>query len=190
MLVNDTSLPATFGPLLIRNNVFEIDSETAAGTAGVEIASTTGSHVENNTIVETPTSPLPVDGLLLSGTASVVVNNIISVGDLCIAARTMPDELRNNDLHACPLLFADSTAPAPANALQDIDQVNNLAGAIASGNLAIDPVLDVSAGFALTNASPRAVSEGGLDRSTSFVEDALGRPRTVPWSVGAFEFDP
>jgi hypothetical protein len=189
-LTNETILPDGYGPFRVRNNIFEVNSATAASGAGVEIGSTTGSQIQNNTIVEAADSTLPTRGLHISGTNAVVSNNIISVLNNCLSADTTPNEIKNNDLSGCPLLYSENSEPLPGNSLTLIDDVNNLSGIQSSGNIAVDPALDNTSDYRLSALSPINVVEGGLDLSIAFDYDADNNSRTVPWSMGAFEYDP
>jgi len=53
-----------------------------------------------------------------------------------------------------------------------------------------DPLLD-STDYSLTGSSPPAITEGGVNLSASWPDatDILGQARTVPWSMGAYEYD-
>jgi len=71
-------------------------------------------------------------------------------------------------------------------------------GGTASGNLDVDPVfaepgpLYGGADWHLSAGSPASVTEGGIDgsaRDWNVAYDADGNDRTVPWSIGAYEYD-
>lgn len=78
------------------------------------------------------------------------------------------------------------------------EAIINGEGGTASGNLSIDPVFEDAgllydgANWRLTAGSPISVTEGGIDGSTrdwNIGFDVNGNERTVPWSIGAYEYD-
>jgi hypothetical protein len=73
--------------------------------------------------------------------------------------------------------------------INDIDDVNALFGTDSSGNISVEPFLDSAQDYQLTENSPTSVTEGGLDLSSDFDTDKAGNLRTVPWSIGAYEYD-
>lgn len=171
------------GETIIRNNTIR------AKTMGLSNAS--NSVISNNTIQAG--NFLQAVGIT-TATSAAIVNNIISSGisdefyNICIDEQDSDSDpvlLSNNDLIGCTTLYRDEGAVNITN----IADVNALADINASGNISIPPNLDSSQDYRLTEASPVEVTQGGLDLSDNFSTDKAGDTRTVPWSMGAYEYD-
>jgi len=156
------------------------------------INSSSNSIISNNTIVvassDDPATPTTGIGISSSTLPPVIQNNIIALtAGTCIAGSfdtSEPVSLKHNDLTGCATLYADDTVR-----ITNIDDLNALSDTDASGNVSIPPNLDSTQDYHLTGASPVEVTQGGLDLSVDFSTDRAGNTRTVPWSMGAYEYD-
>jgi hypothetical protein len=185
-----TGISTTKGAPTIRNNTIK------GGTPG--IYNRVGSIISNNTIVgEGSRGP----AIINEHPSAIIQNNIFdmrdALGAICVAeagSNSDPASLRNNDLAGCSTLYCDEGLTdigmgVCVTAITNISDVNALAGTDASGNISIPPNLDSAQDYRLTTASPVEVTQGGLDLSADFNADKAGNARTVPWSMGAYEYD-
>lgn len=168
------------GQSIIRNNVLE------GGPNGIH--SSSNSQIINNTIVG---GWAGYKGIYVYGNTAppIIQNNIIDLTTgTCIYEATSsldPLSVKNNDLTGCTTLYVDDGVIE----ISDIAGVNALSDTDASGNISIPPNLDSAQDYRLTSTSPVEVRQGGLDLSSDFVTDIEGNTRTVPWSMGAYEYD-
>ncbi len=187
----------------IANNViWSANNETGANT-GIALASSTPSIVAN-TIVERGTAQARTTHIWFGSAFSAPTidnNNFIEIGlgqSYCLstgvpALQTEPVDpasLRNNNF-GCSRLYERPT-------LDDDDSVTTMlqleSFGFASGNVQVDPgVVDAQGGdFHLLDdgTAPCEVVGGGLDLSAvAGTFDFDGVPRSVAWSIGAFELD-
>ena len=194
---------SSLGDLIRNNRVFGGDGATFCFGIHME-----GMAVAENNTVDGGQCPTYSVALGYSQGESVIKNNILftSGGNnrLCFwedSGASNPAALLNNDLFDCPTALYVDFVPAGGtcpfwgngNCLTDVAAVNALADMStgASGNVSLDPAFaDRAAGdWHLTPASPIEIREGGLDLSAEFSDDFDGLPRSVPWSMGAFEQD-
>ncbi len=101
-----------------------------------------------------------------------------------------PTSLRNNDIFGCTTALyhnysgspSDITNISDVNNLTDIDNVKN--------NISVAPDFVSATDWHLQSSSPGAVKQGGIDLSSvGYNDDYDDVPRTVNWSIGAFEQD-
>ena len=185
-----TGIHTTKGAPVIRNNTIKF---TGVGGEAAGISNRAHSVISNNTIVGGSNLS---SGIYTTSTSTILQNNIIDMVDgICIAegdANSDPASLQNNDLTGCSTLYCDEgwdMMSLCAISLTNISDVNALVETAASGNISIPPNLDGSQDYRLTGASPIEVTQGGLDLSSDFNTDKAGYTRTVPWSMGAYEYD-
>jgi hypothetical protein len=177
-----------YGESVIRNNIIVI--EGGMGTTGIDVRGKT--VISNNTVVfrgSVPPTPLIV-GIDFGGKfSSVIQNNIIELvaanTTICAYGSSTTISLKNNDLTGCITLYSEDGT----GEINNIDDLNALSNIDASGNVSIQPNLDAAQDFRLTESSPVAVTQGGLDLSSDFNTDKAGNLRTAPWSMGAYEYD-
>lgn len=131
-----------------------------------------------------------VDGASASHT---IDNNILAQIKTCIYEENNPDlttkSARNNLLACSHALLRRGILPLATTIVQFENMYKNI-GALSSGNLSteIKFVDEAVADYRLAT-NPCVITEGGLDHSQMFTSDAEDQPRTVPWSIGAYESD-
>jgi hypothetical protein len=140
------------------------------------------------------------------GSAPEIINNIIftegGTNRYGIYEYTLdgdPAVVENNDIFNCPTALYydegdDSEYDEGNNGtnITDIASVNTLTDITVSANISTDPQFENMSGndYHLTADSPASVTEGGQDLSSEGIsEDMDENPRTVPWSMGAYEYD-
>ena len=152
-------------------------------------------------------------GIRLSiNSAPTIENNIIFTSgggsEYCIYEDfngSLPVSVRNNDLFSCPdAFYTDADGFGNLTLISDVNDFNKTtqsAGSPSSGNASDDPTfVDIDGADDIINtmadndwhlgpSSTTSVTLGGLDLSSSFTTDKDGVPRTVPWSIGAYEKD-
>lgn len=165
------------GSPIVRNNT--IDSGSASNAYGIYFSFNSEPVVENNIIMGPGTGYGIIEGSVASGPATV----------------------NNNDIFGFSYAFVDQDSGCGGSQVCSIAQMEALADMTASGNVSLDPVLEDIDGsdddpatmednlWALTAGSPSEVTEGGLDLSGEYTGDFSGATRTVPWSMGAYEYD-
>ena len=171
------------GAPVIRNNTIILEGINSYGVYNVS-----NSVINNNTIVGGGSGETWGVYTKLS-TSAIFQNNIIDItGGTCIAeddASSDPAVLKNNDLTGCTNLYYDEGTTNITN----IAGVNALSISDASDNVSISSILDSAQDYRLTGSSPIAVTQGGLNLSSDFSVDKEGHSRTIPWSIGAYEYD-
>jgi len=102
-----------------------------------------------------------------------------------------PASIKNNNIFKCTnALYQQGTSGTPVT---DIDDLNTIA--IAEGNVSVEPKFVSEVDLHLTLDSPEEIREGGKDLSglaadfPGIDKDCEGTPRTLPWSIGAYEID-
>ncbi len=140
------------------------------------------------------------------GAAPEIINNIIFTeggsnryGIYEYTPDGDPAKVENNDIFNCPTALYydegdDSEFDEGNNGVNitDIATVNGLTDTTAGANVSVDPQFTDWSGkdYHLTADSPASVTEGGQDLSTEGITDDMdGNERTVPWSMGAYEYD-
>ncbi len=168
-------------------------------------------QITSNTIVLDHDLAPPNTAIMVYGGGSgdgadeVINNNIIAPGRACISQEgsdfgndpLILGGVRNNNL-GCEILhqrFDIVSSGNPWTTDGEITSLASLHGQVdgASGNISEEPgVVDVESDWHLRTdgTTPCAVSRGGEDASaTHDAADYDGEDRTVPWSIGAFEYD-
>ena len=172
-----SGIKTTYGAPVIRNNTIK--------TRKTGISNRANSVISNNTIVG---GEFYSYGIINSQSTSLVIqNNIIDNFTDCIhelGSDSDPAAVSNNNLTECTLYVDEG-----ATFISNIADVNALSGTDASGNISVPPILDSAQDYRLTKTSPVEVTQGGLDLSSDFNTDKVGNTRTVPWSMGAYEYD-
>ncbi len=140
------------------------------------------------------------------GSAPEIINNIIftegGTDRYGIYEYTLdgdPAVVENNDIFNCPTALYydegdDSEYDEGNNGINinDIATINALTDITAGANVSVDPQFENMSGndYHLTTGSPTSVTEGGQDLSSEGIsEDMDENPRSVPWSMGAYEYD-
>ena len=126
--------------------------------------------------------------VLLAGAQAEVINNILLGSGACCGIRLTGDggvtALRSNDFLTCtePILRS-----ASGDEYGTVGEVEAYLGSVASSNLAdADPFFaDFPGGDYHITVNPVA----GVDLSAEFTADRDSVPRTLPWSIGAYELD-
>jgi hypothetical protein len=179
---------------VIRNNV--VYYEAGGGDfLGILCNNSTGVIIQNNTIrggQETGGS------LIYCWTSTCVIeNNILYASPEAVYGiyeadtASLPERVNNNDFYGCSPLYRGAVGPTSCGTVAAMEAY--LAGqpeaVPAAGNREEDPVfVDAAAqDYHLGGASP--LRDQGLDLSAWFGGDREGAPRTVPWSIGAYELD-
>jgi hypothetical protein len=172
--------------------------------------------VISNSVVVAGSAPTTVGIQLGSGRILSVANTIVatrSATGICIRELTAGanlEALHNSVLTGCATLYRDSGATNYTTESQ-LTAANINSGAPAGsvgGNLGPPTIPDVAAvGFAsfagndfhLTGSTPASITDGGRNTATSIcgtnsngtcgavTTDGDGAPRTVPYSIGAYE---
>ena len=184
------------GSAVIRNNVI------GSGTAAYGISEAGSSSViQNNTILGGNA------GIHMSLESSpTIVNNIVflSTTTYCINAvnedpLSEPAMVRNNNLDGWVVYLEGSTQHFGVNGTVTTGEGTEELSTW--GNVEEDSLFEDEIGgdeeirdmddndWHLTDESPAAVREGGMDLSGDFTTDRDGNPRTAPWSMGAYEKD-
>jgi len=202
---------------LIRNNLIH-GGGPAIASNGV-YCEDAYSQLENNTIYggSGSTSSFGVYLSHTGFTATTqpwLYNNIVFTGTInstCVseqAASADPVFLQNNVLTGCETIYYDMDGGCTGNADSDGDdntctfaEMEALGDIAAPNNVAVDPALEDEDGpdnnintmgdnlWSLSASSPATVTDGGMDRSAFYTGDYTGATRTVPWSIGAYEYD-
>lgn len=176
-------ISARGGAPIIRNNTIKLEGSRAYG-----IYNTPDSIISNNTIVGA--GSISSCGVYLQiSTLATLQNNIIDIaGGICIAeydSNSDPLSIKNNNLTGCGILYYDEGTTN----ITDITAVNTLLDTETADNVSLTSYLDVTKDYRLTANTPVAITEGGLDLSSDFSDDKNGSSRTVPWSMGAYEYE-
>lgn len=169
------------GTQTFRNNVVQL---SGTGTLVGLIDNISGTSVWNNTIIGVGGGSY--EGIRAVAAGGSYVNNIITLAaGVCVheyAVTSDPAQVENNDLFGCGVLYQDEGS----NDLTTISSVNTIDITVA-GNISVDPAVNAT-DASLTASSPTAVTQGGVDLSTDFTTDFMSNTRTVPWSMGAYEY--
>ncbi len=166
-------------------------------STGISLYNGSHAHVFNNTI-DGGAGLITSRGIYIWGSNPRIINNIFFISG-ATGARTGiyegdpgtsdPVELTNNNFFNCPVLYRNS---APLIDLLFIGDVNNPSnttqGGPASAAMNISVILTLDADFRIL-APPLSIRLGGADLTGSLNNDKDDNPRTVPWSIGAYEYD-
>jgi uncharacterized repeat protein (TIGR02543 family) len=151
--------------------------------------------LQNNTIDGGSGSDFSYGLSNMFGGSSIIQNNIIFTSVTANGYGIYEDDasdptiLQNNDIFACPtaLYYDEGTTD-----ITDIANVNSLTDITTIGdNVSEDPLFVDQAGgdWHLTSSTSTNITEGGLDLSGEFTDDLDENTRTVPWSIGAYEYN-
>jgi hypothetical protein len=138
--------------------------------------------------------------MLFQGVSAELINNIFLTGtaDLCTgvwqhSADSLPAVFQANLMYgsADGNYYYEPTNDAYVLDVAALEtRLDTLGVATVDSNLfGPDPVLNAT-DYSFTGSSPSEVTEGGMDLAGQFTDDILGITRTVPWSMGAYEYDP
>jgi len=167
------------GAATVRNNT--IGAGTNSNSIGIA-AFSGGSMIENN--------------LLFSQAASGNRYGVYEHDSGCT-----PASVWNNAFFDLDFLYVypDDGEHLGVQRVSDMESYLTDAGASAGDNALPDDSLStvlvdisdhINDGWDLSASAPTAVTQGGLYRSDEpFPRDRLGYPRTIPWSIGAYERD-
>jgi hypothetical protein len=210
VVIEDNAVAAAFADFMtgihvkghqvtIRNNVVDMTGAAGQFQQGMVLRATNSLSVANNTLagsVSDSSQGVPVTAIELRTPISNVRmrNNIVDItasgpsflGHTCLSAGSSESSIisfQNNNLFGCQTLYSGSIEA------MTIDEVNNLASINASDNVSVNSQLDSAQGYRPTGASPASITQGGQDLSAIFTTDKDGKERTVPWSLGAYDFD-
>lgn len=133
---------------------------------------------------------------LFSAATPTILNNIVvaagqqkSYGVFESTLASDASELRHNNFYGCATALYHDWGGAPTD-ITELADLHALSDTTASGNVAVDPGFSSSTDYHLLPSSPQEVREGGLDQTALGITTDMDRaPRTVPWSMGAYELD-
>jgi hypothetical protein len=145
------------------------------------------------------TTPVIEDNIIFSAGSSP---NKIGIYTYDQSGDSDPSVLRNNDIYNFPTaLYYDKDGAGNLAAIKDIQANLPAQGVAVEGNVSIDPAfvdldgLDSNLAtmddndWSLSSSSTPFVTMGGRTLSAVFTTDISGTVRTVPWSIGACEYD-
>jgi hypothetical protein len=132
-----------------------------------------------------------------SGTGLKIENNIITTASgatnqYCVyegGASYNPTSFKNNNLWDCPNMYKNDGS-TPVTTIANVNAIDSY-----SGNIAEDPGFAnfASGDLRLSAATPAGTKSSGLTDpiggNQGFTMDIDDKERTVPWSLGAFEYD-
>ncbi|MBU8913111.1 MAG: hypothetical protein KOO61_03745, partial [Spirochaetales bacterium] len=184
----------------IRNNVIYGGGPGCSVSVGILLSSATP-QIENNTVCggrATWTCAIQSDG-----SSPPIINNILFTdgtgGQLAILTSTPLDDAVMNNLFydtGTMMHYSDDSVD-----ISDIVSLESHLGAEASDNLDGDPeFVDIDGpdddiatlednNWRLSGDTFPTITDDGYDLSASFSEDIESAERTVPWSIGAYEYD-
>ncbi|MCU0845263.1 MAG: hypothetical protein MUC76_10090 [Spirochaetes bacterium] len=165
---------------------------------GIDLWSNSDAQIFNNTI-DGGTADTGSYGISIFNAAPLIRSNIIFISGSAPERigitegdpfNSSPVEFTNNNIYNCPILYQNR------NPILDITEVNYLwmdipGNTVAPGDLTehnISVVLTLNADFRILSP-PLSVREGGADLTGMVTGDKDENPRTVPWSIGAYEYD-
>ncbi|HSV95507.1 MAG TPA: right-handed parallel beta-helix repeat-containing protein [Spirochaetota bacterium] len=186
-------------PIWILNNAVRAGGgATTDYSFGIRLAANSDASIFNNTI-DGGTADTGSYGIRIFNAAPLIRNNIIFISGSAPQrvgivegnpSNSDPVFFTNNNIFDCPILYHDDD---PAGIVDDIvdwnqlnDPLNTTQGGPAQFNISVPLTLD--ADFRIL-APPLVVWEGGADLTGFLDDDKDENPRTVPWSIGAYEYD-
>jgi hypothetical protein len=181
---------------IINNTIRGGGGATTDYSFGIDLAANSDASIYNNTI-DGGMADTGSYGIRIFNAAPLIRNNIIFISGsaperIGIAegnpAGSSPFELTNNNIYSCDYLYRNGT---PAIDITDYNDLNISGNTVIAGNLTefnISIGLMLDADFRII-APPLSVREGGADLTGFFDNDRDETPRTVPWSIGAYEYD-
>lgn len=180
----------------IRNNTINGGGGTDKSYAFL-IAGSSSPTIQNNTM-NGGTGGTTSYAIWVHSASATIQNNIMfntgGTTSYCFYennATSEPTVFKNNDLYSCSTaLYSDFDTTTDITAIGTVNGLSDITGGV-SGNVSIIPNLVAQAlgNWHLQSISPIEVKEGGLDLSAQFTTDMDDVTRTVPWSMGAYEYD-
>ncbi|MGV7930821.1 MAG: hypothetical protein AB2L13_18305 [Spirochaetota bacterium] len=166
-------------------------------STGISLFNGSHAHIFNNTI-DGGAGLITARAIYIWISNPLIINNILFISG-ATGTRTGiyegdpgtsdPVELTHNNFFDCPVLYRNS---APPNDILNIGDVNDSAqttqGLPASSTLNISVILSLDSDFRIISP-PTTVRDGGADLTGFLNDDKDEHPRTVPWSIGAYEYD-
>ena len=146
--------------------------------------------VAGNTLMTS--SALKGVGVYLANDAAPKIDgNIITRAARCVRNNNTSHKaasLRNNAFNCTQAYEHDDTT---YNELLPLETLLSAEGTLASGNVKVAPTFVQGGTYHLEPGGETScvLAQGGLDQSPLFTTDHDGAPRTVPWTIGAFELD-
>ncbi len=182
-------------PLIYNNTIFGLYSNYTYG-----IRTNGGTPEIYNNYIDAGEPGITAYGILFeNGSAPSIINNIIvdSSGSATYGIRELdnckPSAVSYND-------FASFSSPGglyrvtaggtytTISALESWSSGLPFRGIACSGNTDATPVFDIA--YRLVAGTPTTVSQGGVNLAgEGFTTDKDGIARTLPWSIGAYEYD-
>jgi len=163
---------------------------------GIDLASNADASIYNNTI-DGGTADTGSYGIRIFNAAPLIRNNIIFISGTAPErigitegnpAGSSPFILTNNNIFSCDSLYRNDD---PAMDIVDYNYLNIPGYTVIAGNLTehnISVSVTLSADFRILSP-PLSIRQGGADLAGFFDDDKDKNPRTVPWSIGAYEYD-
>jgi hypothetical protein len=180
----------------VRNNY--IHGGTGDNTSGISGYDNCSLIVCNNTIYG-GVGASSSTGIINNSPGAIIVNNIICTDPASVYAfgidtreNCHESEVRNNNFYNTPHLYWYASSGFDALDVGSMETFLLGQGVVCGENVEMDPEFHDFAGgdWRLTASTPTQISQGGTDLSTEFNTDYLGSIRTVPWSIGAHEYNP
>ncbi len=184
-------------PIKIINNTIRGGGGTDTDYSyGIDLASNSDAHIFNNTI-DGGTADTGSYGIRIFNAAPLIRNNIIFISGTAPErigitegnpAGSSPFILTNNNIFSCDSLYRNDD---PAMDIVDYNYLNIPGYTVIAGNLTehnISVSVTLSADFRILYP-PLSIRQGGADLAGFFDDDKDKNPRTVPWSIGAYEYD-
>lgn len=189
----------------IYNNVVYA-GQAANGTYGISMINASAPRIFNNTIDGGSITNIGgvSAGINLIGGAPDIRNNIVLVRGTvgtCAGIREVnagadPTELHNNNIYHCATALYSDLGNGNLTAIADVNDAlltTQGAGPSASDNVSVVLILNAEYRIlgALVPGDLPLVTRGGFDLSFNpyLLEDKDERARTVPWSIGAYEYN-
>ncbi len=178
---------------LVANNVL---SALAGTEESYGVLVNNASPVIVNNTIDAGNAPDAYGFFLFSSTAPEIYNNIVIAGGTAkgygIYESTISGDtaqVRNNDFYNCTTALYHNWGGSPTD-ITEIAALHAMGDTSANGNMVVDPLFVSTTDRHLQQTSPMEVREGGLDQSSLGIHtDMDGNPRTIPWSIGAYEQD-
>ena len=178
---------------IIQNNVIKGGSGSNTSKAVID-ANLSFSTIRNNSI-DGGTGGVSSHAIMIMESSPTIQNNILftSAGTnrYCISewsnTNSDPAQFTNNNLFACQTALYHDEAITEITTISDVNALLDITGGT-GGNISVDPLFVSADDLHLTASSPASVTQGGLDLSTYFTNDKDGLERTIPWSIGAYEY--
>lgn len=177
---------------IIRNNVIRGGSGSNSSNAVID-ANLSFSTIRNNSI--DGGTGVSSHAIMIMESSPTIQNNILytSAGTnrYCLSEwnniNSDPAQFTNNNLFACPTALYHDEAIIEIITISEVNALLDITGGT-SGNISVDPLFVSADDLHLTVSSPASVTQGGLEFSTYFTNDKDGLERTIPWSIGAYEY--